>query len=99
MSPISQSSRMSLNAAVVCLVANMGIVLYLTLWLPLVMQINIPWDIYCPHLIPISTGLGILCVILFMISFWPIYGMVSPFIISTLLMGFLFMTHFIPWPC
>jgi len=92
-------NRTSLYAAVVCLVANLGIILYLTIWIPLVLKVTAPWDIYCPHLIPISTGLGLLCFILFMIALWPIYGMLTPLIITILLMGFLFTTHFVPWPC
>jgi hypothetical protein len=87
-----------LSAAVVCFVANMGIVLYLTLWLPLVLKVTVPWDIYCPHLIPISTVLGLLVVFLLIVAFYPIYGMLTPLIMGILLMGFLFSTHFIPWP-
>ena len=83
----------------VCFVANMGVILYLTLWLPLVLKITIPWEIYCPHLIPISTALGVLSVLLLTIAFWPIFGLLSPLIIVILLMGFLFSSHFIPWPC
>lgn len=93
------SHRISLHAGVICFAANMGVVLYLTIWLPLIMKITVPWEIYCPHLIPISTTLGLLSVMLFMIAFWPVFGMLSPLIITILLMGFLFSTHFIPWPC
>lgn len=95
----SNPHRISLHAGVICFVANMGVVLYLTIWLPLIMKITVPWEIYCPHLIPISTTLGLLSVLLFMIAFWPVFGMLSPLIITILLMGFLFSTHFIPWPC
>ena len=91
-------TRYSLSLAVVCFVANMGIVLYLTLWLPLVLKVTVPWDIYCPHLIPISTVLGLLVVFLLVVAFYPIYGMLTPLIMGILLMGFLFSTHFIPWP-
>ena len=92
-------NRYSLNFAVVCFVANMGIVLYLTLYLPLVLKVtDVPWEIYCPHLIPISTILGLLVVFLLIIAFYPIYGMLTPLIMGIMLMGFLFSTHFLPWP-
>ena len=91
-------NRYSLNFAVVCFVANMGIVLYLTLYLPLVLKVTAPWEIYCPHLIPISTVLGLLVVFLLVVAFYPIYGMLTPLIIGILLMGFLFSSHFLPWP-
>ena len=81
-------NRYSLNAAIVCFVANMGIVLYLTLYLPLVLKVTAPWEIYCPHLIPISTVLGLLVVFLFVVAFYPIYGMLTP-----LIMGILLMVH------
>jgi hypothetical protein len=91
--------RLALNLAIICFVANMGIMLYLTLWLPLVMKVTAPWEIYCPHMIPTSTALGIICIILSMITFWDVWGMLTPLIVMILLMGFLFSAHFIPWPC
>ena len=91
-------NRYSLNFAIVCFVANMGIVLYLTLYLPLVLKVTAPWEIYCPHLIPISTALGLLVVFLLVVAFYPIYGMLTPLLMGILLMGFLFSTHFLPWP-
>ena len=91
--------RFYFNSALACFLATMTIMLYLTLWLPLVQKITIPWDIYCPNLIPISTFLGVTSLILFIIAFWPLFGILSPLVIVCLLMGLLFSTHFIPWPC
>lgn len=92
-------NRISLNLAIVCFVANMGIIFYLTLYLPLIAKVTTPWEIYCPQMIPTSTALGIICLILLNIAFWPIWGLLTPLILMILLMGFLFSTHFIPWPC
>ena len=91
--------RISLNLGIVCLTANIIIILYLTIWLPLVVKITIPWDKYCPRMIPAATILGIFSIILFMMAFWPKYGLLTPLIIITLCMGTIFSAHFIPWPC
>jgi hypothetical protein len=92
-------SRLPLNIAIILMCANMIIMLYLTLWLPLVLKITIPWDIYCPNLIPASTILGVLSFIFLVLAFWPIWGFLSPLFITFLFVGLLFSTHFIPWPC
>jgi len=63
------------------------------------MKNNIPWDIYCPGMIPSATALGIASLILSMLAFWPIWGLLTPLVIITLCMGILFSAHFIPWPC
>ena len=92
-------NRIALNLALVSFFSNMCIMLYLTLWLPLVQKVTTPWEIYCPSMIPTSTALGVTCVLLLMISFWPIWGVLTPLIITIMLLGFLFLSHFIPWPC
>ena len=91
--------RPYLNIAVACLVANICIMIYLTIWLPLVLKVTISWDIYCPRMIPTSTLLGILCLLFLVVAFWPVWGLLTPLIIIILFMGLLFSTHFIPWPC
>ena len=91
--------RICLNLAIVLITANIGIMLYLTLWLPLIEKITVPWDVYCPSMIPISTGLGVSSIVLLIITFWPIWGLLSPLILFILVFGVLFSTHFIPWPC
>jgi hypothetical protein len=90
---------LALNIAVVALVANFCIILYLTLWLPLVQKITIPWDIYCPRMIPAATFLGVLSYACLIIAFWPVWGFLSPLFISIFFLGAIFGTHFIPWPC
>jgi hypothetical protein len=76
----------------------MGIIIYLTIWLPYIKKITIPWDIYCPNMIPISTALTLATILLSMITFWPVWGFLTPIIIFVLLLGLIFSLHFIPWP-
>lgn len=80
------------------MVTNIGIIIYATLWLPLVLKVTVPIDIYSPKIIPISTAIGVLCVIFLMVAFWPIWGLLTPFLVMFLLFGFLFSAHFIPCP-
>lgn len=91
--------RYALNLAVIFIVANIGIFLYLTVWLPLVLKVTAPWDIYCPNMIPISTGLVVSSMILLMITFWPVWGLLAPLYITVMVIGLVFTAHFIPWPC
>ena len=82
--------RWSFNLTIILFTTNFGIFLYLTIWLPLVLKITIPWDIYCPNMIPISTFLSVLCYVSTIISFWPIWGLLSPLYITVLLFGLVF---------
>jgi hypothetical protein len=91
-------NRISLNLAVICLVANLGIILYATVWLPVVMKVTMSIDLYSPKIIPISTSIGLVCVICLMIALWPIWGLLTPFLVLFLLFGFLFSAHFVPCP-
>ena len=91
-------NRLSLNLSILCLATNLGIILYATLWLPLVLRVRVSIDIYSPKIIPIATGLGVLCVLLLMVAFWPIFGLLTPLLVFFLLFGFLFSAHFVPCP-
>jgi len=92
-------NRLALTLFVISFVANMTIVLYATLYLPMVAKVEVSMDIYFPSLIPTSTALGFLSLILLLVSFWPVYGILTPLMVIVLLLGFLLSTHFIPWPC
>lgn len=92
-------NRVCLDIAVACLAANFVIMLYLTIWLPVVQRVTLPWEIYCPRLIPTSSVLSVASALLLVVAFWSVYGLLTPLIILVLAMGLLFTTHFIPWPC
>jgi hypothetical protein len=91
--------RIFLNIAVASFMATLCIAFYLTFWLPMVMKITIPWEIYCPRMIPTATFLGVVCFITLIVAFWPVWGFFSPLFIMIFFLGFLVATHFIPWPC
>ena len=91
--------RFCLNLAIVSTMITTTIIMYLTFWLPIVLKVTIPWDVYCPRMIPAATLFGLLSFVLYMFAFWPRYGLLTPLIIVTISFGMLFSTHFIPWPC
>ena len=91
-------NRISLNLAVMCLAAEIGIIIYAVLWLPIVLKVKVTVDKYNPKIIPVATGLGALCVLLLMVAFWPIFGLVTPLLVFFLLFGFLMSAHFVPCP-
>lgn len=88
----------ALTLAIICFTINICLVIYSTIWLPLVVKIRVPTEIYAPKIIPLSAALGVSTIILFMYAFWPIYGFLTPLLIMILTLGLLFSTHFIPWP-
>ena len=62
------------------MVASVTVLLYLTVWLPVVMKNTIPWDIYCPRMIPAATLFGVMSIVFFMVAFWPLWGLLTPLV-------------------
>lgn len=62
------------------------------------MRNHTPWNIYCPNLVPTAAGLSVVSFIAFIVAFWPVWGLLSPFFVTFLMMGVVFSAHFIPWP-
>lgn len=87
---------LALNLAVICFFANVSIMLYLAVWLPYIEKVDLPWDIYCPKMVPSATALGVASYVLFIIAYWPAWGFLSPVIVTILLFGLIFSAHFIP---
>jgi hypothetical protein len=88
-----------LNVAVVSLAVVFGIFVYLAVWLPFIARVSVPWEIYCPNMIPAATGASAVSFVSFIITFWPAWGFLSPLFVSVITIGAIFSTAFIPWPC
>lgn len=52
-------SRVWLDLAVAGCAVNSCIAFYLTLYLPKIAKIDLPWEVYCPRMIPTATGVGV----------------------------------------
>lgn len=59
--------RVCLDIGIACFFANLCIVFYLTVWLPYVQKVTLPWDIYCPRMIPAATAIGALCGVMYVV--------------------------------
>jgi hypothetical protein len=90
--------RTPLNFAVVAMVIVMSVLLYLCVYLPVVLKISDyrMWEIHCPNMIPILTAAGAVCIVSLIVAMWPVWGMLSPVLVFFLMMGFMFLAHFMP---
>lgn len=93
-------NRTLLNLAFMGLGINTVLMMYLTVYLPKVKQLQADpsaWAVYCPRVIPIMTVTGIVTAILLIRGTWPKWGFFAPLILGVEAMGMLFSLHFIPW--
>jgi hypothetical protein len=92
-------ARVAFALSMVAFTVVISIFVYLGFWLPVVMKNHIPWEIYCPNMIPLATGSSVIWFICLVMAFWPVWGLLSPLFVGFLTIGAIFSTHFIPWPC
>jgi hypothetical protein len=48
-------------------------------------------------MIPTATAFGLLFFVTIIKAMWPLYGFLTPVIVFVLFIGFIFITHFIPF--
>ena len=91
-------NRLSLNLSLISIVIIVSILFYLCAYLPIFENIRDYriWEIHCPNMIPILTGAGTFCVVTTVVAMWPVWGLLSPLFVFFLMMGFMFLAHFIP---
>lgn len=91
-------NRTPLNLAIVSMVTIASILVYLCIYLPIFEKIKDyrMWDVHCPNMIPMLTGAGVCCIVSLVVAMWPVWGLLSPFLVFFLMMGFMFVAHFIP---
>nr|CCA23966.1 transmembrane protein putative [Albugo laibachii Nc14] len=69
---------------------------YLAIWLPYVKNIRLEWSVYCPRMIPTATLVGFSASFCFHCAFWPVYGVLTPAILSLFFIASLMTAHFLP---
>jgi len=91
--------RLLLYGAILLVMINLMILLYLTVYLPCVRNIHgiTAWNVYHPRAIPTMILCGFFSIFLFIRSLWPLYGWTTPFILAIELMGCMSLLHFLPW--
>jgi hypothetical protein len=93
----SRSSTPWIAMGLACFSVNLTLMLYLLCWLPRVRNIDLPWGIVAPNAVTVGTVAGSLSFVCFVIGLWPAYGLLTPLVCGLLLMGLLFVTHFLPF--
>jgi hypothetical protein len=78
--------------------AVLGMILYLTVYLPRVkgLKDSSAWGIYCPKVLPTMAGVGLVSYLVFLRATWPLWGFLAPLVSGTQFMGILMLLHFIP---
>jgi hypothetical protein len=89
-------SRGWFNAGVVFLALQVGLVLYLTVWVRYVRRITLEWEAYCPRVLQASVWTGLVAFLLFSVGLWPVFGLLTVPLLLLLVMGLVMSTHFMP---
>ena len=93
-------NRFWFNIGLVCLGINIVIFIYISYILPCftpkVLGKELDWNISSPRAIPIATGLGVLMSFAFMCGLWPVFGVLTPFILGINFLAFIMSMHFVP---
>ena len=78
--------------------AVLGMILYLTVYLPRVKGLvdSSAWSVYCPKVLPSIAAVGLASYIIFLRATWPVWGFLSPLISGSQFMGILMVLHFVP---
>ncbi|KAK9828619.1 hypothetical protein WJX72_001078 [[Myrmecia] bisecta] len=78
------------------LAANLGIFLYLTVWLGAVCGVKEEWEVSSPWSIPAATGTGLSAGLMLTIALWPVWSFATPVVLLVLFMGMVMSQHFVP---
>lgn len=88
--------RFYFNLSLVNFIVLICIFFYLSVYLPYIARIDLPWDTHCPRMIPAACCVSAVGSLLALMAFWPKFGFLTPFILSSIGMGAMFSLHFIP---
>ncbi len=94
----TDANRMLLRICGAGTMAVLGMIIYLTLYLPRVKGLadSSAWSVYCPKVIPTMAAVGLASYLVFLRAMWPVWGFFAPLISGTQVMGILMVLHFIP---
>jgi len=95
-----KANRGLLQLVLICLLMNLTLVAYLTIYLPKVKGLtdSSAWPVYCPRVIPLIVIISFVAALLLIRATWPVWGFLSPLVLGIEMMGAIFSLHFIPWP-
>mmetsp|Transcript_36008 Transcript_36008/g.101967 ORF Transcript_36008/g.101967 Transcript_36008/m.101967 type:complete len:192 (-) Transcript_36008:90-665(-) len=75
---------------------NLGIFLYLSVWLNCIRGVTEEWEDAAPLAVPVGTCAAVASGFSFIVALWPVWTYLTPAMLFVLLMGFIMSGHF--WP-
>jgi hypothetical protein len=90
-------NRLYFNISLALITVNCTIGLYLCIYLPYIARVTLPWDKYCPRVIPTFTVITTVCGCTLLKALWPVWGFLTPLILTSVTLGGMFSLHFIPF--
>ena len=81
---------------VLCFGVCSSIILYMAVWVPRVLGIHLEPNVYSPNMLPIAAVFGVVSAIALNVGLWPVYGLLTPFILGVLWFGGIMCAHFLP---
>jgi hypothetical protein len=89
-------SRVWLNAGLTLFVVSAALVLYMALWVPRVLKVDLDPAVYSPWMLPVTAAISCLCGLCLIVGLWPVYGLLTPALLGLLWVGSLMSAHFLP---
>lgn len=90
-------NRTWLNIGLMLIAVNIGIALFLIIWISCVQKINSDeWERRYPAAIPVATGAFIIGAICLTVGLWPVWSILTPLILFVLFMGFVVIVTMLP---
>ncbi len=89
-------SRGWLNAGLTLFVVSAALVLYMALWVPRVLKVDLDPAVYSPWMLPATAAISCLCGLCLVVGLWPVYGLLTPALLGLLWVGSLMSAHFLP---
>jgi hypothetical protein len=88
-------SRTWFNLSLICWGVDVAVMAYLGIYLPW-KGIDLEWNVYCPRVIPVATGAMVFGSFTLMMASWPVWGLMTPFVLGIIGVGGLMSLHFVP---
>ncbi|CAG9328176.1 unnamed protein product [Blepharisma stoltei] len=73
-----------------------GIMTAMTLYVSFILPSHEDIEVTAPRLIPLASAIGGFCYLCAHIAFWPIWGWYTPFILFSLMLGYIMLGTFMP---
>ena len=81
---------------VFCFTVCSVIILYMAIWVPRILGINLEPNVYNPRMLPTAAVFGVIATVALNVGLWPVYGILTPGLLGLLWFGGIMSAHFLP---